>query len=202
MPEGTVIFTFCEKCGEETPHRVLKGRIGATPASGFDGTVQCISCKQIHHANFPVEKPVSINCIISDKDHSKKETIEFGPLEEVMVGEELFWESHNIIVTAIEKNGSRVRKTKASEIDCLWLKYFDTVPVKVSIVRGASTKSEKIEAAPDEEFAVGDLLEFGKEKVVIDKIKTEHRMIYRDGVPVEARDIKRVYAKIVKERRY
>ncbi|MGA1873717.1 MAG: HVO_0476 family zinc finger protein, partial [Thermoplasmatota archaeon] len=195
-------FTICEKCGEETPHRVLKGRIGPSLDSGFDGTVQCVSCRTVHHANFPVEKPVKVNSVISDGDRSDRTQIEFGPLEEVMVGQEFFWESHNLLVTSIEQEGRRVGKAKAKEIGCLWLKVYDTVQVKVSIVRGQSTKSEKVEAAPEEEFAVGDILEFGRDKVVIDKIKTERRMIYREGVPVEARDIKRVYAKIIKERRY
>jgi uncharacterized Zn finger protein len=118
------------------------------------------------------------------------------------VGEEFFWEDHNLIGTSIEKDGRRVMKCRAKEISCLWLKVFDTVPVKVSIVKGANTKSEKVEAAPEEEFAVGDILEFGREKVVIDKIKTTRRMVYREGAPIEARDITRVYAKIIKERRY
>jgi len=202
MHEGTVIFALCENCGEETPHRVLKGKIGATPESGFDGTVQCVTCKTVHHANFPVEKPILVNSIISEGERSRKTQIEFGPMEEIMVGEEFFWEEHNLQVTAIELDGRRIAKAKAKEITGLWLKVFDSVVVKVAIVRGSSTKSEKVDAAPEEEFAVGDILEFGRDKVVIDKIKTEHRMIYREGVPVEARDIKRVYAKIIKERRY
>jgi uncharacterized Zn finger protein len=149
-----------------------------------------------------VEKPITVQSIISDRDASERKRIEFGPIEEVHVGEEFFWEDHNLKVTSIEKEGRRVDKAKAKEIDCLWLKVFDTVPVKVSIVKGANTKSERLEAAPEEEFAVGDILEFGRDKVVIDKIKTTRRMIYREGVPYQARDIKRVYAKIIKERRY
>jgi uncharacterized Zn finger protein len=202
MPDSAVIFTLCESCGEETPHRVLKGRMGASPESGFDGTVQCVSCKSIHKASFPVEKPISVQSIISDRDVSERKRIEFGPIEEVHVGEEFFWEDHNLKVTSIEKDSRRVDKAKAKEIDCIWLKVFDTVPVKVSIVKGSNTKSERVEAAPEEEFAVGDILEFGRDKVVIDKIKTTRRMIYREGTPLQARDIKRIYAKIIKERRY
>lgn len=202
MPESAVIFTLCESCGEETPHRVLKGRMGASPESGFDGTVQCVTCKTIHRAYFPVEKPISVQSIISDRDSSERKRIEFGPIEKVHVGEEFFWEDHNLKVTSIEMDGRRVNKAKAKEIDCIWLKVFDTVPVKVSIVKGSNTKSERVEAAPEEEFAVGDILEFGRDKVVIDKIKTMRRMIYREGIPIQAREIKRVYAKIIKERRY
>ncbi|MGA1848276.1 MAG: HVO_0476 family zinc finger protein [Thermoplasmatota archaeon] len=202
MTEGTVIFALCESCGEETPHRILKGRTGPDPESGFDGTVQCISCKSIHNAYFPVEKPIEVQSVVSDQERSEKKRIEFGPNEEVRVGEEFYWEDHNLLVTSIESNGRRLEKCKASDIDCLWLKIFDTVPVKVSIVRGENTKSERLEAAPEEEFAVGDILEFGKDKVVIDKIKTDRNMVYREGSPVEARSIKRIYSKIVKERRY
>jgi len=202
MTEGTVIFVLCESCGEETPHRILKGKIGPDPESGFDGTVQCITCKTIHNAYFPVEKPIEVPCVISEQDRSDRKRIEFGPSEEVKVGEEFFWEDHNLLITSIEAGGKRVSRCKASQIDCLWLKIFDTVPLKVSIVRGEYTKSEKLEAAPEEEFAVGDILEFGKDKVVIDKIKTENRMVYREGSPVEARSIKRIYSKTVRERRY
>ncbi len=202
MPEATVIFTLCESCGEETPHRVLRGKMGATPESGFEGTVQCVTCKTIHSAHIPMEKPVSIHSVISNGELSERKNIEFGPLEEVRVGEEFFWEDHNLQITSIEIGGKRVNISKAREISGLWLKIFDTVSVKVSIVRGPNTKSEKVEAAPDEEFAVGDMLEFGKDKVVIDKIKTTRRMVYREGSTIEAREITRVYAKLIKERTY
>lgn len=202
MKEGTVIFTFCEACEEETPHRVLRGRMGPSPESGFEGTVQCIECKTIHNAQFPLEKPIKVSSIISDGSESRRTSIDFGPLEEVRVGEEIYWEDHNLQITSIEGGGKRLMKAKAKEIGTIWLKIFDTVQVKVSIVRGENTKSEKLEAAPEEEFAVGDILEFGRNKVVIDKIKTLRSMVYREGSPVEARDIKRVYTKIVKERRY
>ncbi|MFW3146251.1 MAG: HVO_0476 family zinc finger protein [Thermoplasmatota archaeon] len=201
MTEGTVIFTFCETCSEETPHRVLKGRMGPTPESGFDGTVQCIECRSVHNAQFPMEKPRKVRAVVSHGENSETTWIEFSPLEEVRVNEELYFGEHNLKITSMEAGGRRVRKAKAKDIDTLWMKVFDTVWVKVSIVRGESTKSEKVEAPPDEEFAVGDILEFGRDKVVIDKIKTERSMVYREGNPVEAREIKRIYSKIVKERR-
>ncbi len=202
MTEGAIIYAICESCGEETPHRVLRGRMGSNPESGFDGTVQCITCKTIHNVNFPMEKPVKVQSIISDGNSSEKSQIEFGPLEVIGLDEEFFYNDHNLLVTSIESNGKRVTRSRAKEIDCLWLKIFDTVMVKVSVVKGENTKSNNIEATPEEEFAVGDLLEFGKDKVVIDKIKTTHRMVYREGSPIEARSITRIYTKIVKERRY
>ncbi|MEA3558923.1 MAG: HVO_0476 family zinc finger protein [Candidatus Thermoplasmatota archaeon] len=201
MIEGTVIFTYCDTCEDETAHRILRGRKGATPESGFEGAVQCIECRTIHNARFPVERPVRINCIISEGDSSRKTMIEFGPLEEVKIDDEIFWEDHNLKVASIESNGKRVPKAMAKEIDTVWMIVFDSVQVKVSIVKGENTKSEKLDVAPEEEFAVGDILEFGRNKVVINKIKTSRSMVYREGSPVEARNIKRVYSKIIIERR-
>jgi uncharacterized Zn finger protein len=202
MTEGSVIYLFCEGCGEETPHRILKGKLGPTMESGFDGTVQCIPCGVIHPAHIEMEKPINVRSIISEKGRSTRTDIEFFPKEIIRIGDELMWEDHNFLVTSIEKGTRRVDKAEASEVDSIWLKLFDTVDIKVSIVEGANTKSERIEAAPEEEFAVGDLLEFGRMKVVITKIKKEKRMVYREGSPVQAREIKRVYTKRVRERHY
>lgn len=202
MTEGSVIYLYCEGCGEETPHRILKGKLGPTMESGFDGTVQCIPCSTVHPAHIEMEKPVDVRSIISEKARSTRTEIEFFPREIIRVKDEIMWEDHNLLVTAIEKGSRRVEKAEASEVDCIWLKLFDTVEIKVSVVEGSNTKSERMEAAPEEEFAVGDLLEFGRMKVVITKIKKDRRMVYREGSPVQAREIKRVYTKRVTERHY
>jgi uncharacterized Zn finger protein len=200
MTEGSVIYLFCEICGEETPHRILRGKLGPTMESGFDGTVQCVPCKGVHPAHIDMEKPIEIPSVVSEKGRSEKTVIEFFPREIVRLDDEIMWEDHNLLVTAIESRMRRVEKEEASNIDCIWLKLFDTVEIKVSIVEGPNTKSERIEAAPDEEFAVGDLMEFGRRKVVITKVKTRRSMVYREGSPVQAREIKRVYTKRVEER--
>ncbi len=202
MAEGSVIYMFCDLCDEETPHRILKGKLGPSTEAGFDGTVQCVPCKSIRKAYIDVEKPINVTSIISTGAQSEKTSIEFFPKEGIKVGDELIWDDHNIIVTSMESNGKRLHKAEASEVDCLWLKTFDSVDLKIAIVQGANTRSERIEAAPEKEFAVGDLIELGKNKVVITKIKIMGKMIYREGSPVEARKIVRVYTRKINEKRY
>jgi uncharacterized Zn finger protein len=202
MSEGTTVYLFCETCEDETPHRILKGRIGPGIDEGFDGTVQCQQCSLTHSAHIEVEKPMEIPSIISNGSNSEKTRIEFYPKEVVMVNDEILWEDHNLMITSIEIGDKRVKRAEASNISSLWLKVFDSIDINVSIVEGPNTKSERINAAPEEEFEVGDLLEFGNTKVVITKIKSVARMIYREGKPVEARDIKRIYTKRVDEKRY
>ena len=202
MTEGTVLYLYCDTCDDETPHRILKGSIGTGKNEGFDGTVQCQECNLIHQTRIEVEKTVDVPTIISTGSSSEKTSIEFYPREFVRVSDEILWDDHNLLITSIEKRDKRVKGCEASEITTLWVKIFDSIDLNVSIVEGPNTKSEKINAAPEEEFEVGDLLEFGRTKVVITKIKVTQRTIYREGKPVEARDIKRIYTKRVDERRY
>ncbi len=199
MSEGNVLYTHCDPCGEETPHRILKGSLGPLDEKGFDGTVQCIVCKNTHHANIPVERPVKVKAVISQGSRSRTDNVEFGPFEVMKVGDEFYWKEHNLKITSIEKEGSRVDCSKADEADVIWAVEYDTVDVKVSIVKGANTASERATANPEEEFSVGSILEFGNQKVMIGKIKTGEGMVYREGRPIEARDIKRIYCRKVKE---
>ncbi len=202
MTEGTIIYLYCEGCEEETPHRILRGKLGPTMESGFDGTVQCVPCRNIHSAHIDMEKPITVHTIVSERGRSEKRTIELFPKEIIEVGDEMMWDDHNLLVTAIESENRRVEKAEASSVSCIWFKLYDTVIIKVAIVQGANTKSETLEAAPEEEFAVGDLLDFGRNKVVVTKIKTPKNMVYREGSPVQARNVRRVYSKRVDEKRY
>lgn len=196
-----MIYAHCEACEEETPHRILKGLMGQSLDQGFSGTAQCQTCKGIHHLEIPSEKPCMVPMVLSEGGESRKAEIEFGRDEGIITNDEVFFEDHNILITSIESKGKRVKRGLARDISMLWAVVFDTVKVKVAIVKGSTTASELVEAVPDKEFAVGDLLEFGRNKVIITKIKTAVKMVYREGRPVEARDIRRIYTRIVRDKR-
>ena len=202
MSRGSQIYHFCETCDEETPHKILSGKFDGNLESGFDGTVQCQQCSTVHHIQIPVEKPVEVSLVISFRDESLSGEMELSPREEVRVGDEFYHGDHNLLVTSVETAGRRVQRALGKDIETIWTKVFDTVDLKVSVVKGSNTQSEKIEAAPDEEFAVGDVLDFGRFRVLISKIRDNERTIYREDYPVQARFIKRIYTKPIKERFY
>jgi len=201
MAEGSVLVVFCETCDGETSHRVIRGEVSPDPQAGFDGTVQCQQCGSVHHVQIASERPVEVPVIVSDGETSRKTRLTLGPLEELRCGEELFIDGNNTLVTSITVAGAKRDRAKGSDIERITVKVFDTVPVKVAIVRGSTTRSETIMAAPDEEFEVGDILEFGPMKVVVESMLAD-RKVRREGDPVIARDIKRIYAKIMRERTY
>ncbi len=162
--------------------------------------MQCITCRSIHSTHIPIERPLSVQAIISDGKASTRTRMEVPHDEILTVDEELFHDGHNLIITSLESKGRRVVSSASKDIDCIWFKVFDHVKVKVAIVKGAVTRSYTLDASPDEEFCVGDILEVGGSTVMIDKINIERGTIYSSDRPIEARDIKRVFTKLVRDR--
>lgn len=199
VTEDTSIIVSCPVCGEETPHTVLKGQF--PPGGGsFTATVSCNVCGHTHQVELTIPGDVVINLIKSFEGTSERSTITFPEDEMIKVGEEIYEGEHTLLIKAIEmKDGRRVKSARASDVATLWTVKYDTVPVKVSINRGGRTTSHKIYAHPDELFYIGDVIVVGRIRGVIKHIKTRIGMIHRGSAP--AREIVRVYCKIIKERR-
>lgn len=201
MAEGEVIVVFCEVCGTETAHKVIHAGFGPDPDAGFSGKVQCRKCTTIHHTEVPSEKDVPIPLVLSEGESSSSQRLVLGSFEEVSLGDELIFEDHNILITAILKDDRKIDMAKAGEISILHAKVFDTVVVKISISMGSRTRADSLKVPPDEEFEVGDLLDLKRGKVVVSSILSDIN-VRREGVPVAARYVKRIYAKPIRERSY
>ena len=186
----------CPVCGERTLHEVLKGKMGGKRLV-METTVRCMECGHTHSTVVREEKPVSLPVIVSDQGESRRELLEMEPEEVLCLRDELFVGDTYVVVTGIESSGRRVKRAPAGDIDTLWAKRYDKIKVKVSVNKVHKTVPTEVYAMPDEEFYVGDIIPTGKEEeVVIHQIKTRRGMI-RDG-GVEARDIVRIYAKVIR----
>ena len=186
------LYLDCPSCGDKTLHEVLKGRI-SKGGDVLETTVKCQECQHIHAAVVREPKSTRVPVLLSDLGKTKKLDLELGEDELVAVGDELFVGDSNVVVTAIEKGERRVVQAQASEIRTIWAKRFDKVRVKISVNKTSKTLAAELTALPDEEFFVGDILNVGRDDVVIHYIKTKEGMVRQGGVP--ARDIVRIYAK-------
>ena len=70
--------------------------------------------------------------------------------------------------------------------------------VSFSVNMGNRTVARRILAAPDEEFVVGDIVDLGRERILVHRIRTGHRTLREGTVP--ASEIVRAYGRIVRER--
>ncbi len=178
-------------------HRILKGRTGGKKDETIECVVKCTECGDVRKATIKRDKLISVKIIVSTDDESQRKDIELLANEEIIVGDRMIVDGLEVEVSSIESGGKRTESALAGEIDALWTKRADKVKVKFSISKGPKTFPKEILAEPDEEFYVGDMVEFGRMKVVVHKIKCKNRMVREGGAP--ASSIVRVYAKGIKE---
>ena len=198
MVAPSALVLKCESCGVEGPHRVLRGKVGGKDEIVFEGIVKCSACSAVRSVTTREPKPMEVPLIVSWMDRSVRQMIEMGPGEVVVVGEELPLAEGHAVVTAIETKGKRVRQAKASEVDAIWAKRADKVWVAFSVNMGNRTVARRVLAASDEEFVVGDIVDLGRDRVLVHRIRTGHKTLREGTVP--ASDIVRIYSRIVRER--
>ncbi len=182
----------CDECHEVTMHEVLRGRIGKGQEV-IEATVKCLECGKVSTTVVREAKGIKVPIIVSEMGSSHRHELELGEDEELAVDDELLVEDLPVIVSSIEVGERRVRRAAVKHISTIWAKRFDKVRVRVAINKVHKTISVDLEATPDEEFFVDDLMTIGREEVVIHYIKTKDGMVRRGSVP--AREIVRIYAK-------
>ena len=186
----------CPDCEDRTVHEVLNGRMGKDQ-DVIEATVRCQECGKTYSVVVREPKSVQVHVVVSDMGVSKREVLDLVEDEEVYVEEEMFVGELPVIVSSIEVGGRRVEHAFPKDITMLWVKRFDKVRVKVAINKVQRTVSVDMDALPDEEFTVGDLITVGRDDVVITCIKTKEGMARRGTIP--ARDIVRLYVKAARK---
>jgi uncharacterized Zn finger protein len=196
MELPAALYIECPSCGEETLHRVIKGKTGGKGNVVVEALVKCSKCGYKYTSTVRAKRILSIPLIISEDQASKKSEIELKESETVKVGNEYIIDRDTIKITAIETESGRVKSSIAEEITTLWAKKYNRLKIKVSVNKGSRTLNRTIWAVPDEEFFVGDVMRIKGLDFVIHRIKTKDKNLKIGSA--EAREIIRLYGKIVR----
>lgn len=197
MQAPNALSLYCETCGEYTLHRVIKGKIKDRNGRTLEVVARCTECDTIYSGVIKAPPLRDVPLIISDRERSYRDKIDLPEDETIRLGDELIVGEDTILVTSIEARGKRAESAVVSDIDTIWAKLFNTVLVHVSVNRGPRTVTDVIEAVPEEEFFIGDTIQVKNSNCAIHQIMDNSgRMVRKGGVP--ARDIKRVYARVIR----
>ncbi len=186
------ILCQCPDCADVTEHRILKAKMGRSSVSG---TFQCGECGRIFTGTIRLPRGIEVKVMFSDQDVT--EVTRTTLLEDEVVGVDDEFDlddGRHVRITYIDNaEGKRTKSSPAPEVKALWVKSFDVLRVKVSVNDYKKTYPMYVEADPDDEFAIGMIMNFDTWDAVIHAIKTRTRLIRRGSA--EARDVVRIYGK-------
>ena len=190
------LYFYCPECEEDTLHHIIRARFSTGKKTTLNGVAECTKCGFVHRIELSEEADIEVQLILSEGEKTEKTTIMLAPEEELEYGAEIMYGESTIKITKLERKGVSLKRAHAREIDTLWAKKYDRIPVKLTISAGPRTYSRKVWGTPEEEFEIGDLIRFREYTVTVKKILTRKGMVSRGFV--KARDIVRVYGVIVK----
>ena len=96
------------------------------------------------------------------------------------------------------KTGGRSGQAKARDVRTIWARAIDEVVVKIAVQRLGETESLDYKVHGDYEFAIGDIMKLQGYEVCISSIKVRGGGIHkRTGKSFKAKDIRRIYSKIL-----
>ncbi|MFA6709858.1 MAG: HVO_0476 family zinc finger protein [Candidatus Methanomethylophilaceae archaeon] len=187
------IYYECPKCNDITLHEVLKGKMGK---SSLEATLRCEDCQNTFNTVVKLPKIIKTKVVVSDGPVSESTITELEEGDKITIDDEFFIEDgRRLRVCAIElENGRRVKKALAENVRTLWAKQFGILSIKVTVNNNRVSYSRRIEAEPDDEFTVGQMISLSDMDCYVHAIKTRERLISRGDA--EAREIVRIYGKL------
>ncbi len=190
---------FCEVCGEETDHRILRidPRGPGRPGQGLEGVARCRVCHWTHPFRAPADASVEVDGVVSDGRTSRAERIRLSPTERVTQGSDLPGTAEPPLrVHRIDRpDGRRVSSALPNEIATLWLVPFRGDRVNVSIIEGRRTRTTKWTAEPGARLEVGGTLPIDGEGLRIVGLRARGRTWKVPGDAFPATEVDRIYAR-------
>jgi uncharacterized Zn finger protein len=185
------LLVQCPVCDEEQEHEVLK--------ENGSLLVRCMECGHVHRTERPSRPEViAVKAVVSRETTSQVCSIELLSDEECSEGDLLVAEcgdeAMGVEVTGIEVGEKRPARARADEISTLWTRLIDEVVVRASVHDGRKTLPLYAKADGEEEFSVGQVVDFDRIRFTITQIKLrEGQVMRKEGWRTFARKIKRIY---------
>jgi uncharacterized Zn finger protein len=199
MEKVEIAEAECPSCSpdEPTTHVILKK----------GGLIKCEECGYVHAVPVKKKKLIKLRVIVSRQDKSSVQHIEVDEGDIIHTGDEFVVESEDevsgVMVQSIEtKTKARPEAAPAVEIDTLWARTIDDVIVKIAVQEGPITESVNYKISGDHEFDIGGTIKLKGYEVAIVSIRTrDGAHAKREGQFVKAKDVKRIYSRIVSKER-
>lgn len=188
---------FCERCGRTTVHRVFRVRRGSAAAGkGFAGVARCRECRWTHPFESTPPRASAVELIVSDGRTSVRRTLALPPHVEIAVGAPVPAIDERSIVRKIDgRSGRPLARAAASETATIWAVRDAGAVVKVSMIEGARTRTDRLVVDPGRRYQVGDPIRIGRAELTIVALRARGHTWRRPGDEFPAAEVERLYVR-------
>jgi len=92
---------------------VLKGKSGGKSSAILSATIQCSQCEHVRKEVITGEKKKDLRLIVSHRENSFKDRVEFPPDDVLRVGDVFLYKEYDVRITGIETEKARVNTHSA-----------------------------------------------------------------------------------------
>jgi uncharacterized Zn finger protein len=189
---------FCEGCGQETPHRIVRldrtaaGRAPKTLA----GVARCRVCRWTHPFVSQVPARVRIELVVSRGASSERRWLGLDPASLLRVDATLAGEGEAIRVRGLDRrDGARVPSALARETRTVWAVEAGPRLLRVAVLAGARSTTERVAARPGLRLGVGDRLALPSGPVTVVALRARQRTWRKPGDAFDASEVQVVYGR-------
>lgn len=189
---------FCDSCGKETLHRIL--RLEPTGASraprSVQGLARCRECRWTHPFVSAHEERVPVELVVSRGATSERRRVELGVSTPLQIGDALPGTEPALRVRGIDRSdGTRVRSAFAREARTVWAVEDGPPQLRVAVLEGARSTTERLTVTPGLRLSVGASLRLPSGPVTIVALRARERTWRRPGDTFDAGEVRVVYGR-------
>jgi uncharacterized Zn finger protein len=189
---------YCESCSKETLHRVLRLERPASSRApkAVAGIARCRECRWTHPFVSVREPRVRLVVVVSKGAASERRTVEVGALVSLRVGEVLPGVEPATRVHRIDRrDGRRVSSAIAREAQTVWGVEEGSRLLRVAVLEGARSTTERLPATPGMRLGVGDSLRLPSGPVTVVGLRAHARTWREPGDVFPVEDVVVVYGR-------
>jgi uncharacterized Zn finger protein len=187
---------YCDSCGKETLHRILRLDRGTAAGRSVAGVARCRECRWTHRFASAPAAPSRLEVVLSRGSESERRPWELDPLAEVRVGERLPGFEPEATVRRIDRRGGGpAERAAAREIRTVWAVADGARTVRLAIMTGARSTTERLPAPKGARLAVGDTIRTRLGPVTVVALRARGQTWRRFGDVFNAEEVTVVYGR-------
>lgn len=196
-PRLLAAVLYCENCGGETPHRIVRLDRSSRPEAGrVRGIARCRQCRWTGPFETVVPGEVEVAQIVSEGPRSVRTRVRLPRRSRVQVGSRVPGSVEPFRVHRIEiRSGKSAKQAVTDEVATLWVTPDTGSVVRVSVADGPRTWTARLTLPPHHELAVGEDLTVEDVAVRVAALRARGHTWRKEGDRFRAAEVERVYGR-------